>query len=120
MLIKFKSVDQTTVHVENVDSAYDQRSDSIYPPGRDCMSKDIKRLAIFDDLSPYRNDRDHLHINGEFSVSTFYCDGYRYFQATLNTFIDSPGWSIKVCKVVDKGNNYLEVEVPYDEVRIIL
>ena len=120
MLIKFKGVDQTIVHIENVDSAYDQRSDNVYPPGVDCMSKDIKRLAIFDDLSPYKNDRDHFHINNEFSVSTFYRDGVRYFQATINTSIDSYGWEIKVGDVLGRDHTYLEVEVPCDEVRITL
>ena len=120
MWVKFKSVDQTTIIIENVDRAYDQRSDSVRPPGVDAMSGSIKRVAVFDDLSPYANDIDRLEINRKFYVETFYLNGYRYFKACLNTLHEESGWAIRIKPNDLNGSDSLEVRVPDDEVTITL
>ena len=121
MIVKFKPLDQTKVAIENVDRAYDQRSDNICPPGKNVMSETLKRVAVFDDLSPYANDVDILVINGKLHVETFYLTGNRHFKACLNTLHEISGWKIQIePNDLLYGGLCLEVHVPYDVVEITL
>ena len=114
--IRFEGVDHHTVSISGVDKAWDERTDNVYPPGINLMSRLKPNLAIVDDLYLDSGESDRVWISNVIRVNITLMDNlqWRFGVEHYNTSLD--GWNISVFH--DDGKEILEVSVPEDSVTI--